>query len=154
MRLLKDSDSETDHSLLNFVPMGRFRSEVPQFVRYAFVFAVLGGLAACAGSGGASGDPDVISQQAIQDAGPVRNAYALVQRLRPTWLEKRGGRTIRNPSDVVVYVDGSRRGGPDALRQLNVINVNSIEYLDENQATLRYGSGHDHGVIEVNLKDE
>lgn len=101
-----------------------------------------------------SGNPDVISETEIQEAGSVSNAYVLVQRLQPNWLEKRGRSSVRNPSDVVVYVDGSQRGGPDALRQINIVNVSSIEYLDANQATLRYGSGHDHGVIEVNLKND
>lgn len=133
--------------------MVRSRLAVVAWLRYSLLPLVFGVLVACAGGGQASGNPDVISERDIQEAGSVSNAYVLVQRLEPTWLEKRGRSSIRNPSDVAVYVDGSQRGGPDALRQISVVNVSSIEYLNANRATLRYGSGHDHGVIEVNLKD-
>lgn len=122
--------------------------------RYALLVLAFGVLGACAGSGLTSGNPDEISPQQVQEARPVSNAYALVQRLRPNWLEKRGTSSIRNPSDIVIYVDGSRRGGPDSLRQISVANVQSMRYMNPNQATLRYGSGHDHGVIQVHLKSE
>lgn len=115
----------------------------------------IGVFTACGGgsqlSGG--GNPDVIVQEQIQNAGSVSNAYLLVQRLHPDWLRKRGANSLRNRSDVVVYVEGSRRGGPEALRNIDVMNVKLIRHLDSNEATFQYGSGHDHGVIQVQLKE-
>lgn len=109
---------------------------------------------ACTGGKQVSGDdPNKITQEQIESVGTTSNAYVLVRRLHPDWLEKRGTSSINRVSNVVVYVEGSRRGGPDALRQIDVLNVESIEYLNASQATLQYGSGHDHGVIQVELKE-
>ncbi|MFB6099078.1 MAG: hypothetical protein ABEK84_08220 [Salinibacter sp.] len=85
--------------------------------------------------------------------GATSNVYLLVQRLHPDWLEKRGRSSINRVSDVVVYVEGSRRGGPEALRRVSVMNVAYIEFLDASEATFEYGSGHDHGAIRVELKE-
>jgi hypothetical protein len=68
-------------------------------------------------------------------------------------LRKRGTSSIKQQSDVVVYVEGNRRGGPEALRQISVMNVQAIEHLNSSEATLEYGSGHDHGAIRVELKE-
>lgn len=112
-------------------------------------------VAACTGSQASQdsgGDPSVITQQQIQEAGSMSNAYNLVQRLRPNWLRKRGPSSVSNPGDILVYIDGSRQGPPSTLRQIDIINVESMEFLSDNEATTRYGSGHDHGVILVHLK--
>lgn len=114
----------------------------------------IGAFTGCAGGGQTSGeDPDVITQEQIQNAGSVSNAYLLVQRLHPDWLQKRGANSLRNPSDVVVYVEGSQRGGPEALRNIDLVHVKAIRHLDSNEATLQYGTGHDHGVIQVEFKE-
>lgn len=122
-------------------------------LRYSLFAVIITALAACAGGGMTSGNPDMITSEQIQEAGTVSNAYTLVQRLRPNWLRTRGRSSVQNPGELIVYVDGSRRGGASALRQINVVNVESMQFMNANQATLRYGSGHDHGVIEVRLKE-
>lgn len=114
----------------------------------------VGVLGACTGGNQLSGDdPDKITQEQIEKAGTTSNAYVLVQRLHPDWLQKRGTSSINRVSDVVVYVEGNRRGGPSSLRQINVMDVEFIEHLNSDEATLEYGSGHDHGVIQVELKE-
>lgn len=82
------------------------------------------------------------------------NAYNLVRRLEPQWLQKRGRNSIQSPGDIRVYVQGNSRGGPSVLRQINVINVKSIQFLQPDEATMRYGSGHDNGAILVNIKGQ
>jgi hypothetical protein len=82
------------------------------------------------------------------------NAYNLVRRLEPQWLQKRGRNSIRNPGSIKVYVQGTSQGGPGALRRINVVNVQSIQLLKPDEATMRYGSGHDNGAILVNLKGQ
>ncbi len=84
------------------------------------------------------------------------NAYELVQRLRPQWLVTRGAAGSREAvlegglsGGIVVYVDGVRRGGVDALRELSREQVRELRWIDAKDATTRYGTGHSSGVIEV-----
>lgn len=117
---------------------------------------VIGCLSACGSTeqaGRAGGDRNVIKQEQIQQVGTSDTAYSLVKRLRPNWLRKRGVSSISAPSDIVVYVEGSRRGGPPALRNVRTLDVASLHFLAPREATLRYGSGHDHGAIQVELKE-
>lgn len=118
------------------------------------IILVFMGSTACAGGGSTSGgDPNVISRQQIEETESSGNALQLVQRLRPNWLQRQGGTSMADPGQIVVYVEGNRQGGPDALRNVEVINVESIEFLSARQATVEYGSGHDNGVIRVHLRE-
>ena len=122
----------------------------------AALLVVLGG---CGSSGqgtssDSGGSPYTITQEEIQKAGTSSNAYNLVRRLEPQWLQKRGRNSIRSPGDIRVYVQGNRQGGPGALRQIDMIDVKSIQFLQPDEATMRYGSGHDNGAILVNLKGQ
>lgn len=76
-------------------------------------------------------------------------AYDAVRLLRPFWLVARGNSVMGREGEdmIVVYLDGSRLGGIEALRQVSARNVGSIEYLDSAAATLRWGAGHLHGAI-------
>lgn len=130
-------------------------SRMQRLVQYAVLSVLLIALGACTGSNvgqSSDGNPNMISQEQIQEAGSMSNAYNLVQRLRPNWLRKRGPSSVSSQSDIVVYVEGSRQGPPSTLRQINVIDVESMEFLSDNEATSRFGSGHDHGAILVHLK--
>jgi len=98
------------------------------------------------------GDPNEITREEIQRVEQVSTAYSVVQRLRPNWLRKRGPSSISNPGDIIVYVEGSRYGPPESLRQLDPLNVASMRWLTDDQATTRYGTGHDNGVILVRLR--
>ncbi|MFP4227918.1 MAG: hypothetical protein ACLFTE_03725 [Salinivenus sp.] len=110
-------------------------------------------LVGCVSSSGASGGSEnVITQEEIQEVSGISNAYNLVRRLHPQWLEKRGRSSVSNPGDIVVYINGSRQGGPSTLEQVDVMDVENIRYLPPDEATMRHGSGHDNGAIEVNLK--
>lgn len=105
-------------------------------------------------SSDSGGSPYTISQKEIQEAGTTSNAYNLVRRLEPQWLQKRGRNSIQSPGDIQVYVQGNRRGGPSVLRQIDVMDVKSIQFLQPDEATMRYGSGHDNGAILVNIKGQ
>ena len=95
-------------------------------------------LAACASSGRArpavaTSSPDVVTAVEIA-ATPAQNAYDLVNRLRPRWLQQpraasiSGGR-VRNQV-IVVYLDGARLGGADALRSISASGIKSMRYYD------------------------
>lgn len=122
---------------------------------FALVLGLLfAGIAACAGGGASSGEnPNRITREEIEETGFSGNAFQVVQRLRPNWLQRQGGTSMADPGQIVVYVEGSRQGGPDALRNIEVVNVESLEFLSAREATVEYGSGHDNGVIRVYLRE-
>jgi hypothetical protein len=82
----------------------------------------------------------------------VQNALQAVQRLRPAFLQTRGGASSsisQGPQDVVVYVDQTRMGGPSTLSQIPITDVKEIQYLNGTDATQRFGTGHGSGAIIV-----
>ena len=121
---------------------------------------VLAAAPACASSGtstGASqqasrrGSSDRITQEELATI-DVQNALQAVQRLRPSFLQNRGGASssiTQGPQDVVVYVDQTRMGGPSTLSQIPISDVKEIQHLSGTDATQRYGTGHGSGVIIV-----
>lgn len=107
--------------------------------------------AACATSpsGGASpSSRDVIGEEEIRELGRL-TAYQVVQRLQPQWLRPRGVDSFNSEFGVVVYLDGQRVGGVDALRRVSAPNVQEIRRLDSRQATIQYGTGHPSGALLV-----
>ncbi len=87
-------------------------------------------------------------------AASVSSAYDAVARLRPEWLRRRGRSSVRDPGAgaVVVYLDGIRHGGTDALRSIPAESVLQMEYLSGAEATTRFGTGHGGGVILVRTR--
>jgi hypothetical protein len=81
-------------------------------------------------------------------------AYDAVRQLRPEWLRRRGRSSIQTPRAevLVVYLDGVRFGGPEALRTLTIGGIREIRYLDANDATTRFGTGHAGGALLIQTK--
>ncbi len=117
---------------------------------------VLAGLAiaACASAPSQGTRPkgarDTITRQEILDAN-VQDAYEAVRRLRPQMLTTHGSVSIRSPGadQPIVYVDGVRMGGLDALSSIRAEQVMEIRWISPSDATTRYGTDHTGGVIEV-----
>lgn len=129
------------------------------FALFSVLAAVLA-FGACASTGGMSGgDRNVLTADQISAIG-VSTAYDAVERLRPQWLRRLqqrslaggGGSPDVGSEDVVVYVDGVRSGGRDALKQVRADAVYQMRYLDASQATAEYGTGHLYGAIDVKTK--
>jgi hypothetical protein len=127
----------------------------------ALVVAAAPGCASSSSGAGASqqsqpsssrrGSPDRITQEELATI-DVQNALQAVQRLRPSFLQNRGGASssiTQGPQDVVVYVDQTRMGGPNSLAQIPITDVKEIQHLSGTDATQRYGTGHGSGVIIV-----
>lgn len=95
-------------------------------------------------------DLNVISQQEVAES-QGGNAYDLVRARRPRWLSAGSATAARNPAGggVVVYVNTTRMGGPEALRSIAVSGVGSIRYYDPTSANIEFGNGHLGGVIQV-----
>jgi hypothetical protein len=121
----------------------------------SLVVVLLGVLAGCASAPAAETaaaprrQANLITYEEIQSRAQARDAFDAIQALRPNWLRPRGQQSLSDPTagTVVVYLDGARFGGPDALRQVAVQNILSAQYLNAGDATARFGTGHTGGVI-------
>ena len=79
------------------------------------------------------------------------DAYSLIQEFRPNWLHTRGAVSIMDPTagDIDVFLNGVEDGGVSRLRDIPVMNVHELRFLNASEAQMRYGLGHAGGVIEV-----
>ena len=79
------------------------------------------------------------------------SARQLIERLRPNWLRARGSISFANPGSAypVVYIDGIRYGSIDTLHQITPSQIQRIEFIRPGDATIRWGTGHPSGVINI-----
>jgi hypothetical protein len=115
----------------------------------ALVLLLLAAACASAGSGagaGGSRDPNVISAAEIEEyrSAGTRDLYELVQRARPAWLRVRAERSIHLETNILVYQNQQRLGTIDILRDLTILNVVSLRYIDSARAGLLPGAGSQH----------
>jgi hypothetical protein len=105
---------------------------------------------ACASGQRATGqraDRNLITREQIQQNG-YRTAYDAVEALRPTWLISRpDGLTVQR--EVLAYLDNSRLGGIETLRQVSAAQILRITWIDGATAVNRWGVDHSQGVIMV-----
>ena len=134
------------------------------------------GTAACASSSstqGAAGAPTggpkpsatFITAEEIERV-HVQNGYEAVQKLRPALLRQRqvasangqGGVSKDAPpitgtnvsaGNLIVYVDGTRIGDINQLREISASSIATMRYYSASEAQMKWGSGHPGGVIEV-----
>ena len=94
---------------------------------------------------------DVIDREAVEASNVSGSAYDLVRTLRPEWLRVRGRATLGYPR---IYVDGLRRSGrpEEALGSISVRLVQRVQYLSTQEATARFGTGHEHGALLVETR--
>lgn len=91
-------------------------------------------------------DRNFISQEEIQEhQDHYSNAYDLVQALKPQWLTNRRG-------EVVVFFNGARHGGPEALRDFRLPNLVSMRYLGIEDSFRYVRSDHPTVVILVEAR--
>lgn len=96
--------------------------------------------------------PDLINLDEIVRLGTTDpSAFALIRRLRPTWLLARGRTSFTIPGSAypVVYVDDIRRGGLMTLHQIAPNQIRRMEFIGRADATTRWGTGHLSGVINI-----
>jgi hypothetical protein len=86
------------------------------------------------------------------------NAYDLVSRLRPHWLRAAPTGSIGGGISgqvTLVYLDGSRMGGLDALRSITSSGILSMEWVSSTRAPIIFtdiGSEAVNGVISIKTK--
>jgi hypothetical protein len=107
------------------------------------------GAGGCASSGTAAGESTASTSQKTSSRDKVTSeeilsvpgstAYDLVYKLRPDWLRSRGTATMVGGSQnggTLVYLDGVKMGGLDALRTINSRGINGIEWVPGNKAAM------------------
>ena len=84
----------------------------------------------------------------------ARDALQMIQTLRPDWLRSRGSAASISGgvSEVVVYLNGQRFGGPEALSQFQPTSLKEARYISASEATNRFGTGHNSGAILLRTK--
>jgi hypothetical protein len=92
---------------------------------------------------GPSRDRNLISPEEVSTSDAM-NAYDLIQRHRPLWLQSRGDRSIRLETEIVVYQDGAMLGGVEALERIPIEMVRSVRALDAAEAGRLPGLGSRH----------
>jgi hypothetical protein len=116
-------------------------------------------VAGCASTSAATGqkNQNVITSEEIAGQSSAATAYDVIQRLRPNFLRTRGA-VHGSPSgttnnleqvDLVVYLNETRLGGTDELRQIPTTEIREIRYYSASDATTKWGTGHSAGAIQV-----
>jgi hypothetical protein len=78
------------------------------------------------------------------------DAYSLIQRIHPSWLQARSSAGLTGDrSDPVVFLNGTRYGELPALRNFRVGELISLEYIPARDAATQFGTGFGGGVIMV-----
>jgi hypothetical protein len=95
------------------------------------------------------GSADIITEAEI-NAGVYQNALEVVQNLRPTMMRPRQGGA--NAQAVMLYLDGVRMADLNGMSTIPAERVREIRFINARDATTRWGTGHDSGVILVTTK--
>jgi hypothetical protein len=125
-------------------------------IRAAFlILAVAIAFQACASAGSngsATRDATTLTAAEFEDLSN-QDLLTIIQRLRPQWLQARGGRTTSGQGVLGIIVNGMRQdGGPRALRNVRGSDVEEARFLNARDATTRYGTDMFVGAIEVTLR--
>ena len=105
------------------------------------------------GSGSPAPRRNVISREEIA-ASTATTAFDAVRELRPLWLRRRGPDLVSAGGRVGprVAVDNVLRGGLDQMEAIRAETVEEIRFIRAADATTRFGTGVQGGVIEVIMR--
>ena len=117
----------------------------------AVLAAGIGVACSSATRSGANTRLDVLTREQIMSVSAASNLYEVVQRLRPRWLDARGGdRSFGLSTDIVVYQNQTFLGDVDTLAQLSPDMAYELRWLDGPTASASLpglGSRHVAGAI-------
>ena len=119
--------------------------------RWFVALAVIGLVGACKSTAARETrrlDRTVITRDQMLDGAYV-TVYDAVAALHSNWLRARGPDSFVMPSIVWVYIDGSRAGDVEVLRNIQPKLVNTVRFYDGPTATGRWGVDNGAGVIHV-----
>ena len=116
-------------------------------ITMVFALALAFGVMGCASSGAGSSRPAGSSSTRIVRAELAEltelDAMQAVNRLRPRWLQSRGGDAVQ------LYVDGTRRTSSSDLQSLRTSDIEQMQFMSASDPTTRFGTGHAGGAIMV-----
>ena len=94
---------------------------------------------------------ELLREEILRDGDAEPTTYDLIERLRPNWLRARGQVSFANPgaSYPIVYIDDFRHGGLMTLHQIPPDQIRRMEFIRAIDATIRWGTGHQSGVINI-----
>jgi outer membrane cobalamin receptor len=117
------------------------------------LFLVLVPACATSGESDSRRSSDVITRADVEEI-TAQDAWDVVSRLQPRWLQSRGRVSIQSETagEPLVYVDGMRFGRVNTLRQIHVDAIEEIRRISAADATTRFGTGHAGGVIMVTTR--
>ena len=118
--------------------------------RFAVPALVVALLAGCTATGNRAprSSQDLLTRADLE-ASLQANAYEAIRQARPNWLRVRGPNSIYANNPILVYVDGTRSGGVEALQSIPVMAIERMRYYDGTEAQARFGLNHTNGAIEV-----
>jgi len=95
-------------------------------------------------------DANVITAEEIRGTA-AQTLYDAVRNLRPAWMMRSRPTAMlqQNQGELIVYVDGTRFGNMESLRQINPGSAQVVRYYSPSAAEGRFGPGHLLGAIEV-----
>ncbi len=95
-------------------------------------------------------DPNLITAEEIASKS-AQTLYDAVRALRPAWMMRARPTALmpQNEGGLLVYVDGTRFGNIETLRQLVPGIAQAVRYYSPSEAEARFGPGHLNGAIEV-----
>ena len=79
------------------------------------------------------------------------DAFTAIRQFRPNMLTGTNASTMGGGygAGMTVFLNGAKQGGVEALRNIRMIEVEKIEYINGSEATQRYGTGYAGGAILV-----
>ena len=99
-------------------------------------------------------DRYIITAEEIATIPGADNAWEVVQLLRPSLLERDKARYtgLTPPLDAMVYLNSSRMGSKEVLKNISNMGIVQIQYIDGIEATTRYGTDASGGIFFVLVK--
>jgi len=95
-------------------------------------------------------DPETITGDELARS-TASNLYDAVRNLRPAWMMRSRPTAVlqQQQAQLIVYVDGTRYGTIETLRQIVPAGIIYVKYFSAGAAEARFGPGHLLGAIEV-----
>ena len=92
---------------------------------------------------------NTITYEEVQASQAV-DAFALVQKLRPSWLRAPRGMIAQSAeTDVAIFLNGIRMGTRDALQSIPITSVRNVRFYTATEARQKFGGETFNGAIEV-----
>ena len=85
---------------------------------------------------------------------PATDAYDLIRALRPRWLQSRRHRSNhfnKTAPFATVYVNDSRYGDIDSLREIPAEQIKEIRFMNASEAAIRFGLNTSGGAILISI---